>query len=246
MQWPATSKSHQHHVTGVLAPLDSNGAYRARHIDVGDLADAVCGIIHAELQWTGDMVLYRCLRKHSVDRERATGKRMRIEKTENHVRIRDRWLLRTTPVARWARITSRAFRPNHEEPTDDDTRNRAAACTDFGNGECRDLQHVACTFDETGGRGNSVAKFVFGDELRFTTLHNRGLCRRPAHVENDEILRSDRASKSSGTDNATGGPGANRKNRGISRGSDTDHTAIGGHDLHRRRYADVAEALGQL
>ena len=77
MQWPPTSKSHQHHVTGVLAPLDGNGAYRARHIDVGDLADAVPSIIDAELQWTGDMFLYRSLGKRSVDRERATGKRMR-------------------------------------------------------------------------------------------------------------------------------------------------------------------------
>ena len=46
MQRPAAAEGHQREVARILAALDRHRADRARHVDVGDLTDAVRRVLH--------------------------------------------------------------------------------------------------------------------------------------------------------------------------------------------------------
>ena len=90
-------------------------------------------VFHRKLQRTRDVRFHSALRQRRVHRKRAAGQRPRIEKAEHHISVGYGRPLRAAPITSRPRIAASAFGTDHQQATSVDTRNRAAAGTDFGN-----------------------------------------------------------------------------------------------------------------
>ena len=152
MHRTAPAKCDQREVARITATLHRHGANRPRHVDIGDLADAVRGGVQIKAQRHAYVPGDRLSRRLKVYRQTSPGQGNGIQKTEHHVGIRHRGTVVAELVAGRAGTRAHRFGAHVQQPAGVHAGNRATAGADFSDVDRRHFEHVPAALDEAAGR----------------------------------------------------------------------------------------------
>jgi hypothetical protein len=110
-----TAEGEKRKVARIDTALDGDGAYRARHVDVDDLADAERGLLGRETEQGGDAAFDRGARGGNVERQRAPGQCGRQE-AEHDIGIGYGRLVAAEPIAGRAGLAPAEVGPTASKP----------------------------------------------------------------------------------------------------------------------------------
>ncbi len=178
---------HDRHLARVDPLRDRDLADRSDDVLGGHRQRRLRGLVEAQPQRLGDVLLDRRPRGLRVERQAAAEEEVRVDPAEHHRRIRDGRLEAAAPVAGRPRVGPRAAGPDAKQPSGVDPDDRAAARSDrldVDRADARDVADPAPAEPRLGGRADLAAR----DEPDVE--------RRPARVADDEVALALSASSS--------------------------------------------------
>src|SRR6185437_12429292 len=115
MRRRGSSGDKEGEIAGIAITLKDVQPSRGGHIIVHDVMNAPGRRGDTDAQGLGHAAAYRVLGGGAIQRESAAKKVGGIEIAQDQVRIADRWLAASSPIAGWTRFRGRALRPNLEQ-----------------------------------------------------------------------------------------------------------------------------------
>ncbi|MEJ0070907.1 MAG: hypothetical protein WDO24_21665 [Pseudomonadota bacterium] len=119
----------------------------------------------------------------TIERHFAAQEKIRVEIAEHQIGIRDGRLGTAASVTGRPRFRAGAVRPDLQQPKAVDARNRSAAGADLEQIEDRDRDRNSAA----GFEALHPIDFERAGPRRFAVLDEAQLCRRPTHVEGQEV-----------------------------------------------------------
>src|SRR6202521_5753324 len=216
MQPASAAEGHQHKPSRVVATLNRNHANGFLHGRINHANDSRCKLFEREfatllLQPGGN----DSAGAFQVEREIATKKTMRLQASQDQIRIRDRGLSAAT-IADGTRISARGFRPDAQGSSGIEARNRTSACAhgvnvEHGhtNGQARNLSLTACIY---------------------LVVHQSYIGRSATHVERNNSLAAAAARRGRGSHHSSRGARKYSPHRFAGSGTQSGDSTTGLHD----------------
>ena len=232
----------QDEIAGVTSLLGRDCAERPHHGGVRQLVDTPGHLERGE----GERFCQQPDRSIGLllgDGEIARGQRARWDVTEGDVGIGDGWLQPAEAVAgRPGKRTGAAW-PNLETPGGIEPREAASARADLGDVDRRDANELAAAPQESAPGRERGADLVLLAARDAAVLDQRGLGRRPAHVERDHVPVAEPLGEPERGDDTGGGARLEREDGPRDRVGGGHHAARRLHDHQRSRVPRLSSPL---
>ena len=222
-----------------LSPLDGVRARGVRHVLVHHLADAERGELRVEPQFVAYASRDRGFGSLSLEGNRASREELRIDPSQDDIRVRHRGFVSAASVRRRPRLRPGARGPHLDPLQVVDPRDRPAAGPDLHHlDDGNPHRQPAPLLEAVAARDLERARME-----RSAAVDHAQLGRRPAHVEGEHVAQFQIAREVAGEDRAPGGSGFDEADRGRDRGVERREPAPGGHEKEGTREARLPQRL---
>ncbi len=235
MHRPGAAEGDEREVARVVAALDGDEPLRPGHVLVDDVEDALGRSMQVEAERVADLLHGRLRRLH-VELDLA-AEELRRQVPDDDVRVGDRRVGPTLPVAGRARVGARGLRPDAQRPGHlRHVGDRAAARADGADVQARDLHR-----DHLAGEAEAVRDLRLALDRRLAVLAERDVGRGPAHVEGQHVLVARPAGDVERARHAARGAGEDAVDRVLRRDGDAHEARVRAEDVEVAFDAELAQ-----
>ena len=203
----------QREVARVAAAVGGDRLDGAGHRRDRKHQDPVGGGLDRSAERRRDDAVEHVARALRVERDRAVAQLRRVEVAECQQRVGQRRALAAEPVTGRPRIRAGADRADGDVAELVDRDDAAAARTDLGDVDERELDRVAAALDELAREVDAGADLVLARPHGLAVLDDRRLRRRAAHVERDQLAASGEPAEVAAGHHPGGGAGLDEVRR---------------------------------
>ncbi len=227
------SEGDEREVARIDALLDRDHAERVHHVVVGELHDGVGGLLDRPPERLGHL-LERGARAAHVEHDVAAGEVLRVEPSEQQVRVGQRRPLSAHRVARGAGARAGALGADAQQSARVDPRDRSAAGADRAD------------VDHRGADRDAELELEALRSLELPVVHQRDVARRAADVDRHDLLDARERREVGTAEHAAHRPRDQVVDRLLGRGPDVDDAPVGLHHQQLRRRAGALEPGAQV
>ena len=228
------TERHETEFAGVVAAFDRNDPKRLGHRVIDHIDNACGGRLDVETKRLGKFLGNRGARGGGLYRQPPREHRLRVEVAKDQVAVGHRRLDAALAVADGTRFRPGAARTDAQGPAGIDPGDAAAAGADFRQVDDRHADRVAGAM-HPAVHVAVAADLVLRSRLDRAILDQAGFCRRPAHVEGDQVGLVELAADQRRGDDARRRPGLDRHRRHFQPFFHVEDTAARAHDVEVRQ-----------